>query len=238
MVESQGIGERFAAIRARIQGACFKSGRDGSSVTLIAVTKNVDIDQIQEALAAGIANIGESRVQEAVEKLKGLGDAHPSLRRHFIGTLQRNKAKLVVEHFDCIHSVDSIALLEELEEQAARVKRASPIEIMIQVNISGEASKHGCLEEDTAKILAAASGCKHLRAIGLMTIPPLEKDPQRAKALFSKLRGLRDYLNPGLKLSMGMSGDFEAAIEEGSDFVRIGAGIFGERPTYGKAEDS
>jgi len=240
MAEPQGINQRLEAIRARIQSACLRSGREASSVTLIAVTKTVDAGRVQEAVAAGITDIGENRLQEAVKKLKELGAAHLKPKRHFIGTLQRNKARLAAEHFDTIHSVDSVALMEVLKAQAQRFKRPSPLEVLVQVNISGEASKHGCREEDAARIFEAAAGSDHLRAIGLMTIPPLDEDPESgsARTVFRKLRQLRDYLNPELKLSMGMSVDFETAITEGADFVRIGTGIFGERPANGQQEHS
>ncbi|MBI3325045.1 MAG: YggS family pyridoxal phosphate enzyme [Candidatus Omnitrophica bacterium] len=284
------LAENLRRVRERMQAACHRAGRDPSSVRLIAVTKTVPAERIQQAMALGVADIGENLVQEAREKRRMLGRAPqasslvaPPVRWHLIGHLQRNKAKYAVELFDVIHSVDSHELAEELERQACRGKRPSavrgsglwargnalsptevfpeapnpqpptpnnlelfsrlrePLEVLIQVNVSGEATKSGCQPEEAGKLAETVGRLAHLRLIGLMTIPPFDPDPEQARPHFRRLRELRDELQAlrprssshpitqSLKLSIGMSHDFEIAIEEGADLVRIGTAIFGER---------
>lgn len=255
------LGERIAAVRSRIANACQRCGRNPSTVTLVAVTKGVSAATIQEAVACGLTNLGENRVQEARRKQQEIamvgegsrvkGGIHPTtpftlhpVKWHMIGHLQRNKAKDAVELFEVVHSLDSAALAEELERHAARQgeglrvkgegKSANPLEVFIQVNISGEQTKFGCSPDDAMTLAKRITGLPHLRLAGLMTIPPFVDNPELSRPLFRSLRELRDslvsQLHPPpstLHLSMGMSQDFEVAIEEGADVVRIGTAIFG-----------
>ena len=216
------IAENLRRVRERIDAAARSAGRDPSEVRLICVTKGITAQRIREAVAAGVREIGENRVQEAEEKRWDLG---PGLKWHLIGRLQSNKAKLAAQLFDVIHSADSLDLVEELEKRAGR-----KLEVLIQVNVSGEATKGGCRPEEAAKLAEAVLKCKNLRWSGLMTMAPYSEDPESARPVFRKLRELRDKLgNPKLDLSMGMSGDFEAAVREGATMVRVGTAIFGER---------
>ena len=177
--------------------------------------------------------MGENRVQEAREKRPVLEEWHPQLRWHLIGSLQRNKAGAAIELFDLIHSVDSLPLITELDRQAGKLGKT--IGVLLQVNVSGEASKHGCAPEAARELARAVQAAAHLRWEGLMTIAPLADDAEAARPVFRALRELRDRLadqfHPAepLKLSMGMSQDFEIAIEEGADLVRVGTAIFGSR---------
>jgi len=256
------LSRRLDDIRQRIQQACRRCGRAPDSVTLVGVTKGVPPERIEEAIRAGLTDLGENRVQEAAAKqlaqgsrLKAQGEdssLQPSafslerVRWHMVGHLQRNKAKEAVELFDVIHSVDSLKLIEELERQAAKLaqgsrlkaqgKRIRRVEVFLQVNIAQEATKFGCTPEDAMQLAAAVRRCPHLSLRGLMTIPPFTEDPVGARGYFRGLRTLRDQLAgalslepSALSLSMGMSHDFEVAIEEGADLVRIGTGIFGAR---------
>jgi hypothetical protein len=248
------LRERLERVRARIQQACQRCGRDPSSVTLIGVTKGVPPALIQEAIALGVTDVGENRVQEAqakqrILKVRSEGpipNSEPripnSVKWHLIGHLQRNKAKDAVELFDLIHSVDSLALIETLERHAADQQKT--IKVLIQVNVSGETTKSGCRPEELEPLAGAVRRSSHLTLTGLMTIPPLAEHPEAARPIFRQLRQLRDRLqtivdhtgtesprHPGtpLLLSMGMSQDFDIAIEEGADLIRVGTAIFGER---------
>jgi hypothetical protein len=203
-------------------------------VTLIGVTKTVPPEIIREAVGLGLTELGENRVQEARAKQHLLG-AQP-VRWHLVGHLQSNKAKLAVELFDVIHAVDSVSLIQALERQANTL--AKSVEVFVQVNVSGETAKFGCRPEEAASLAGAVSRGQRLKLAGLMTIPPLSDDPEAARPYFRRLRQLRDEVAPvcgvepaALKLSMGMSQDFEVAIEEGADVIRIGTAIFGERRT-------
>ena len=198
-------------------------------MTLVAVTKTVPLALMREALTLGITDIGENRVQEALAKHAQLATYHANLRWHLVGHLQRNKARHALECFDVVHSVDSQPLIEVLKAQVLRRRRAHPLELFLQVNVSKEASKFGCRPEELAALAAAIQDAPHLRLVGLMTMPPWTDDPERSRPHFQRLRALRDAVNPAWKLSMGMSGDFEVAIEEGADYVRIGTAIFGAR---------
>ena len=205
------IAENLAAVEARIRAACERAGRKRSEVTLVAVSKTFPADRVSEAIAAGVTHIGENRVQEARDK-KPL--VQGSARWHLIGHLQTNKAKDAVRIFDVIETVDSVELAQKV---AAR-------EMLLQVNIGEEAQKSGVMPADVEKTVAAIRAIDGARLIGLMAIPPIGD----SRPHFRRLRQLRDRL--GLEhLSMGMSEDFEAAIEEGSTMVRIGRAIFGPR---------
>ncbi|HEY77861.1 MAG TPA: YggS family pyridoxal phosphate-dependent enzyme [Dehalococcoidia bacterium] len=213
------------AVRQRIEQACNRSGRSPAEITLVAVTKTVAPPAVAMALAAGISHFGENRVQEAVTKIEQLAALTPHPTWHMVGHLQTNKAKKTVEIFDLIQSVDSIKLAEVLSQRTPKT-----LPILLEVNIAGEASKSGFSIHDVAPALAAISSLPRLAIKGLMTIAPLVDDPEEVRPVFHKLRSLRDSL--GLEhLSMGMTDDFEVAIEEGATMVRIGRAIFGERPT-------
>ncbi len=212
----------MAAIRKRIAKAAERAGRSPSEVTLVAVTKTVDAAAIQEAFAAGLRHFGESRIQEAKEKLP-LVCAPAGPTWHLVGHLQTNKAKTATELFDVIHSVDSLKVAEAISQHAD-----CDMSVLVQVNVAGEASKYGFALQDTIAALEHIARLPHLRIKGLMTIAPYADDPEEVRPVFRRLRLMRDSL--GLEhLSMGMSHDFEVAIEEGATMVRIGRAIFGER---------
>ncbi len=219
------VADIASDIIRRIGLAAERAGREPSEVRLIAVTKTVAPETIKEALGAGLRTFGENRVQEALAKareLQGLG-----IEWHLIGHLQKNKAKAAVGIFEMIHSVDSIGLMEFLDSHARRLGKVQ--RVLIQVKLAPEdILKHGTGEKEVKGLLGAADGMKNLRVEGLMTIPPFFDDPERARPYFKVLKTLADEY--GLKeLSMGMTGDFEVAVEEGATMVRIGSAIFGER---------
>jgi PLP dependent protein len=228
--------ERLARIRGRMEAALDRSGREPGSVRLLAVTKGFPAATIREALALGLSEIAENRVQEAERKLGELRRESPgaSARWHLVGHLQSNKAKKAVELFDEIHSVDSAELAEELARRAAAAGRAP--NCYVEVNTSGDASKYGVAPEGARDLLRRVRALDPLRLEGLMTIGPLHGGPEGARASFRMLARIRDeareegiFGGPG-GLSMGMSDDFEIAIEEGATIVRIGTALFGERP--------
>lgn len=229
-------------VQARIAEAARRAGRDPSDVRLVGVTKGVGADRVREALDCGLRDVGENRVQEAREKKTLIGSRDRSVpgpgaevRWHLIGHLQRNKAGRAVELFDVVHSVDSPALAEALAAQAARRRqRQRPLEVLIQVNVSGEATKHGCRPEELLGLARSVLAAEGLRFSGLMTMAPFSGNPEDSRACFRTLRELRAELErtlgtDPLDLSMGMTRDFEVAIEEGATLVRIGTAIFGER---------
>ena len=238
------VRENLERVRARIAEAARRAGRDPAGVRLLCVTKGVPPPYIEEAIAAGAGEIGENRVQETQPKRAALAARHPELRWHLIGHLQRNKVKPAVELFDWIHSVDSTELVEALGRQVALRQSLPPtrsgaqgerrLELLVQVNISGEATKHGCRPEEAEGLAGAILKKPGLIFSGLMTMPPFSDDPEGSRPFFSELRRIRDRLQEKgmgrpLELSMGMSRDFEAAVEEGATMVRIGTAIFGAR---------
>ncbi|MGE5174084.1 MAG: YggS family pyridoxal phosphate-dependent enzyme [Betaproteobacteria bacterium] len=225
------ISDNLKTVVDRITAAALRAGRDPSTVKLAVVTKTVDIERIREAVAAGAAILGENRVQEAKEKIEKLG---PIAGWHLIGHLQSNKAKYAVKLFDLIHSVDNVELAKEVDKQAARIGKVQ--NVLIEVSIAGEASKAGIAMQDAAALVREAAKLKNIAVRGLMTIPPFLIDPEEVRPYFRKLRELSEQIakenipNVSMKeLSMGMSGDFEVAIEEGATMVRVGTAIFGER---------
>jgi len=225
------IAENLARVQARLAAAARRSGRDPEAVRLIAVTKAVGVEAIREAMAAGQRLFGENYLQEAKGKIAALG---PEVEWHFIGHLQSNKAKAAVGLFALIHSLDRLSLAEALEQAAARAGKVQ--EVLVQVNLAREASKSGVAPEDAPALLKELRRFPHLRVRGLMTMPPWLPDPERVRPYFRALRELRDRLaaqglgNDGLpELSMGMSGDFDVAVEEGATLVRVGTAIFGPR---------
>jgi pyridoxal phosphate enzyme (YggS family) len=201
-------------------------------VRLVAVSKTVPAERVEAAIKAGVQILGENYVQEARDKFNALS-AYP-VQWHFIGHLQSNKAKYAVRLFNLIHSVDSLKLARELDKQAARVDKVQ--NILVQVNIAEEATKSGAAVEETLNLVKAVAKLEHVALKGLMTMPPYFYEPEKARPFFKQLRLLRDRIakenigNVSLEeLSMGMTGDFEVAIEEGATLVRIGTAIFGER---------
>lgn len=210
-----------------------RAGREGDEVLLVAVTKTVAPATVAEAVDCGLRVFGENRVQEAQQKISELAALRPDsrLRWHLIGHLQKNKARQAVALFDLIHSVDSAELAREIDRHAAAAGKVQ--EVLVQVKLSEEAAKHGVVETDLLGLLGVIGGLKHLNARGLMVMPPFSDDPAEARPYFRRLRQLRDeaaqagYHLP--ELSMGMSNDFEIAIEEGATMVRIGTDIFGQR---------
>lgn len=214
---------------AQAANACLRKPED---IRLVAVSKTVPPDRIRQAIEAGATTFGENYIQEAREKIQALADLQVSW--HFIGHLQSNKAKYAVKLFDMIHSVDSIKLAREIDKQAAKIGKIQPI--LIQVNISEELTKSGTAPENTFELVTEANRLEHVSVKGLMTMPPFFDDPERARpyfrALFDLRRRIRDVLHSEIalpELSMGMTGDFEAAIAEGATMVRIGTAIFGKR---------
>jgi hypothetical protein len=227
------IAENLAAVRARMAAAAGRAGRDPGEVTLIAVSKTFGADHVRAAWAAGQRDFGENKVQEALQKIEETADI--PIRWHLIGHLQSNKARKAAAPFACIQSVDSVELLRRLDA-AAGAAGVTP-EILVQLDLAGEATKFGAPSDAAREIVDAALGCRALRLRGLMLLPPWSDDPEQARPWFRQLRELRQqWLTDGVPraglhhLSMGMSHDFEAAIEEGATMVRVGTAIFGKRP--------
>jgi PLP dependent protein len=227
------IADRAAAVRERIRRAAARVERAPEGVRLIAVSKNHPAEAIRAAFEAGLRDFGENRVQEAEAKGTALADLRPALRWHLIGHLQSNKARRAVGLIDVIQSVDSVDLALRLERLAK--ERGAPLDILVQVDLAGEATKTGLPEREVLPLVERLSqDCPHLRARGLMLMPPYEDDPERVRPYFRRLRVLSESarvqgLTLGPELSMGMSHDLEAAVEEGATMVRVGTAIFGER---------
>lgn len=220
------IAKNIAKVRSRIREAAQASQRDPDSVGLLAVSKTKPAAAIREAHAAGQRDFGENYLQEALAKQVELADLE--LIWHFIGPIQSNKTKAIAEHFDWVHSVDRLKIAQRLAEQ--RPAHLSPLNICLQVNVSGEASKSGCTPEELPVLAQAVTQLPGLRLRGLMTIPEPSDDPQTQHEPLARLRQLRDGLGLSLDtLSMGMSQDLEAAIAEGATWVRIGTALFGAR---------
>ena len=226
------IAENLAAVRARLDAAARRAGRDPASVTLIAVSKTFGPDEVRAAWDAGQREFGENRVQEAEQKMAATADL-AGARWHLIGHLQSNKARKAVG-FAAIHSVDSVELLTRLD--AAAESGGTRPEVLIQVDLAGESTKFGAPETDVEAIARMAMGARAVRLAGLMLLPPWNENQEETRPWFARLRVLRDRLVAGgippealRHLSMGMSHDFEAAIEEGATMVRVGTAIFGTR---------
>ncbi|MDH5661535.1 MAG: YggS family pyridoxal phosphate-dependent enzyme [Elusimicrobiota bacterium] len=223
------IGKNLEKIEEKIRVKSEMVGRGPGEITLVAVTKTVEVDRMEEAIAAGVNIIGESRVQEAKEKY---GQVKSRVIWHLVGHLQRNKAKDAVKIFDLIHSVDSAKLAKEIDKQARKIGKIQ--KILIEMNVSGEESKYGLTPEEVIAFLQELSVLPNIRIKGLMTMAPLYENPEDSRPHFRKLKELgkevkaRNIENVEMVyLSMGMSNDFEVAIEEGSNMVRIGRAIFG-----------
>lgn len=265
--ESRELRERYTSVKARIAAAAKRAGNDPSGVVLIAVTKYAEPDQIRELIRLGHSDFGENKVQQLIQRATIIdewtgrqrtmhGGARPgaaaasaapsNVRWHMIGHLQRNKARKVVELCRLIHSVDSLRLAEELQGIAA--KREKPVEVLLQVNCSGEASKYGCAIGAAIHLIEQIETMIQVRVRGLMTMAPYSTNPEDARQTFVRCRELFKEIRdsgvvgdrpPGGKfdiLSMGMSGDFEVAIEEGANMVRVGSALFGE-PKPGMADE-
>jgi len=223
------IAQNLEEVKKRLAAAALGAGRDPAAVKLVAVSKTVDAARLREALDAGQKIFGENYLQEARGKIEALGQA---ATWHFIGHLQSNKAKGAVELFHLIHSVDRLSLAQALDRAAASLGKVQ--DILLQVNLAGEASKSGARPEKMPELLKEAARLPHLKVTGLMTMPPWFPDPEAARPFFQALRELRDrlvHLEVCLlpELSMGMSGDYEVAVAEGATLVRIGTAIFGQR---------
>lgn len=227
------LRERLKGVRERISQSAIRSGRDAEDVTLVAVSKTHPPEVISRAVRAGVTDLGENRVQEAEGKIQELG--RTLARWHLIGHLQSNKARRAVSLFDLIHSLDSMELAQRLNRFCVEERR-DLLPVMIQVDLGGEETKSGASEDELPELVDAVTSCEHLRLAGLMTLPPFFEDVELVRPFFRRLRELRDRLKArGAfneergELSMGMSHDFQIAIEEGATIVRVGTAIFGER---------
>jgi pyridoxal phosphate enzyme (YggS family) len=226
------ISENLARVRERMEAAARRAGRNFAGIRLVAVSKTVDIERVTQAIEAGAEILGENYVQEARKKIEELGHG---VAWHFIGHLQTNKARTASGLFDFIHSVDSLNLAEELGRGALREKKILPV--LLQVNIAREETKFGTAEDETFQLIERISGVQGIVVKGLMTMPPYFEDPEKSRPYFRELREMAEAIGrkriPGVsveELSMGMSNDFEVAIEEGATIVRVGTAIFGPRP--------
>ena len=223
------IKNNLRIIKEKIKKATLKANRYPEEIKLVAVTKTATIEQIEEAISAGVKTIGENKVQEAKEKYHILST---DIEWHLVGHLQTNKVKYAIEIFDCIHSVDSIKLAEEIDKRSLQFGKTT--NVLIEVNVSGEETKYGIKPEEVEPFLKETSEFSRIRVRGLMTIAPMAEDKEDVRPYFRKLRELSEEIkSKNLKnvkmdyLSMGMTEDFEVAIEEGANMVRIGRGIFG-----------
>ena len=239
------IAEAFKAVQERINNSAVKVGRNSDNIQLVAVTKTIELQRIIEAVNTGVLILGENRVQEARDKITELriqinppippllkgGTGGLEVEWHLIGHLQKNKAKYSVQLFDLIHTIDSISLAKEVNNQAEKIEKKQ--RVLVQVKCSVEETKHGISEENLIELLEKINGMENIKLEGLMTMPPFFENPEKTRPYFSRLRQLADKASEqGFsvnELSMGMSNDFEIAIEEGATMVRIGSAIFGER---------
>lgn len=217
------ILENLERVRERIEAACQRAGRESSDVTLIGVTKTVGVEAVVEAYEAGLRDFGENRVQEALAKMEAVRQLGFEARWHMIGHLQTNKVKIAAGRFGIIHSVDSVRLAREISR-----RYESLVPVLLEVNVAQDAAKFGFAPEEVAAALREIAVLPHLDARGLMTIAPQTNNPEDTRPTFRRLRALRDELALE-ELSMGMSGDFEVAIEEGATMIRVGTAIFGPR---------
>jgi len=231
------IASNLQSVMSRMDAAARRAGRDPSDIRLVAVSKTFSVDHVRAAWSAGQREFGENKVQEALQKVGEAADMQ--IRWHLIGHLQSNKARKAAGAFACIHSVDSVDLLRKLD--AAAVELGATPEALVQVDLAREETKSGAAADDARRIMDAAQTARAVRIVGLMLIPPWNEDPEQTRPWFVRLRELREaWLAAGVppaslrQLSMGMSHDFEAAIEEGATLVRVGTAIFGKR-TYSAA---
>lgn len=220
------LEQNLRSLRERIAAAAERAGREADEVKLVAVSKTHPAEKVREAIDAGQTIFGENKVQEAESKIDELRDR--AIEWHLIGHLQSNKARKAVNLFDVIQSVDSIELAQRLERICDEEGRED-LSVLVQVDLVGEETKSGISEAELPKLIDHLKACEHLKLKGLMILPPYFDDPEATRPYFKRLREIRDRLVPGGELSMGMSHDFEVAIEEGATIVRVGTAIFGER---------
>jgi PLP dependent protein len=225
----QRLAGNLAEISSRIEKAAQTCGRNAGEIKLVAVSKSHPADVLQEAIKAGAKVFGENKVQEASGKIEILG--RENLEWHLIGHLQANKARKAVRIFDMIHTLDSIELAARLERICIEENRSS-LSVLAQVDLAGETTKNGIKESKLPDLIEFLKTCRRLHLSGLMILPPFFEDIENVRPYFKKLRELRDRLIPNSELSMGMSHDFEIAVEEGATMVRVGTAIFGERETF------
>jgi pyridoxal phosphate enzyme (YggS family) len=232
VIDPAAIRSRLADVRERIARAAGRARRDPASIRLVAVSKTFDAEHIRAAAEAGQVDFGENKVQEALQKMAGTADL--LIRWHFVGHLQSNKARKAGAHFDAIHSVDDAALVSALDAAALGAGRRP--ELLVQVDLAGEPTKHGVREEALGAVFDLAPACRAARVVGLMLLPPAVDSPDEARGYFRALGAVRKrLLARGVEasmlseLSMGMSHDFEVAVEEGATLVRVGTAIFGGR---------
>lgn len=225
------VCENYRAVEERVAAACKRAGRNPEEVTLIAVSKTKPVSMIEELLSIGVRDFGENKVQEIVQKTETLPDG---LHWHMIGHLQRNKVKYIADKVCLIHSVDSLRLAQEISKEAVKKQRTVPI--LLEVNVAGEESKFGVSPKEAASLAKAAGQLPNIAVQGLMTIAPYVENPEENRMIFRELKNLsvdiagKNFDNVTMRvLSMGMTGDYEVAIEEGATHVRVGTGIFGER---------
>lgn len=240
-IDRPSLPDNLARVEERVVSACLRARRDPSEVTLVAITKSFPLEVMQEAIALGLTHLGENRVQEAAQKIPALKEEGIEATWHMVGPLQRNKAKKAIELFDWLHSLESLALARELDKWAAKADKTLPV--LIEVNAAGERQKHGFfLSPDSSsdqrrgfwEAVERIVALPHLSLQGLMTMAPLDSPGEAARPFFQRLHRLGEELirrYPSAKhLSMGMSDDFEVALEEGATMLRIGRALFGERP--------
>jgi len=239
MVSPDSIASRRAEILARIARAAERARRDPSEIALLAVTKTHPVEVVRAAVAAGLARFGENRVAEGAGKIEALGSEFPGLEWRLIGPLQTNKAKAALQWFSIVETLDRERLAVRLAGLLAPA--APPYPVLIEINVGGETTKSGAAARDAEALVRATLATGRLSVQGLMTVPPFSEDPESARASFRELREIRDGLRDRLglplpELSMGMSHDFEVAVEEGSSEVRIGTALFGERAPAGAGD--
>ncbi|MCX5805194.1 MAG: YggS family pyridoxal phosphate-dependent enzyme [Proteobacteria bacterium] len=224
-LQAKNTDDAIKRVREKIAIACNRAGRSESEVKLIGATKGVDIERIRQAVRSGLTDLGENYIQEAKEKIEGFNEG---ACWHMIGHVQTNKAKHIPKLFDYVHSIDRWELLEVLDRYGKNLK------VLFELNLAGETSKHGAEEDGLRRILEKAGELKHIEPVGLMTMPPFAENPEDIRGVFRRLNALLQTVNREFslnmsELSMGMSSDFEVAVEEGATMVRIGTAIFGER---------
>jgi len=219
----ESIEHNIGILRSRIEKACRKNNRAVSAVKLIAVAKNFDSPVVRAAVNCGLRDFGENRVQEAVAKYSELADIRQQITLHYIGHLQSNKVRDALQTVDIIHSIDTVHLAELVSEKAGRL-----VSVLLQVNLAGEQTKYGFSQEELGRAVDSISAFPNIKIAGLMTIAPVFKDPEEARPLFAAMRSLNSAYGFE-ELSMGMTDDFEVAVEEGATMIRIGRAIFGER---------
>ncbi len=224
MTAASDIADNLRRVQERIDAACRRAGRSPADVTIVGVSKGFPVEAVVAAWQAGLRDVGENRVQEAAAKLPAALARGATFRRHLVGHLQTNKVKTALDLFDIIHSVDSLRLAEAISRTAGK-----PVRVLLEVNVAAEESKYGLKPDDVPQALERVRSLPNIDVVGLMTVAPAADDPESARPVFRRLRDLAEALRLA-ELSMGMSDDFEVAVEEGATMIRIGRAIFGPRP--------